>query len=413
MKHLLNEPWAIAHTHQSLVLDLMKASQNTARLDAPDAPSVDKREGIGVLSIHGPLFNRGDLMSEWLGIPIITYQRIARRVTAMAADPTVKEIVLDFDSPGGVALNTDEAAAAIKAAAQVKPVTAVVNGYAASAAYWLASQATRIVVTPLSSVGSIGVISIHADYSQFYSDAGIDVQVYRTGSMKALGQSFDTQDQVAAAFAQEQSEILRIFAQAVADGRGFTVEEVLARFALDSGLDGALAGNTVLGARAVQLGLADEVATLESTLSSIISRSMGGRRARMDKEQETITLDAAKQQATAAVEARQAAIQEALGVDNLNTDTLTGLKALAADGRQYRADLLDRLHAATVRVEGNNETGVAAADRAKRVFANADVRDILAEVTRLEAKDVVPEGRQSAAVEVEETPATVVDYSGL
>lgn len=133
----------------------------------------------------------------------------------------------------------------------------------------------------------------------------------------------------------------------------------------------------------------------------------------MDKEQETITLDAAKQQATAAVEARQAAIQEALGVDNLNTDTLTGLKALAADGRQYRADLLDRLHAATVRVEGNNETGAAAADRAKRVFANADVRDILAEVTRLEAKDVVPEGRQSAAVEVEETPATVVDYSGL
>jgi ClpP class serine protease len=80
-----------------------------------------------------------------------------------AANPDVAAIVLDVNSPGGTYAGTPETANAVRAAA-AKPVIAVVDTLCASAAYFIASQAGEVVVTPSGEVGSIGVLAVHRTF---------------------------------------------------------------------------------------------------------------------------------------------------------------------------------------------------------------------------------------------------------
>jgi capsid assembly protease len=81
-------------------------------------------------------------------------------------------------------LGLPETADAIHAANRVKPVRAFVSGIAASAAYWLASQASTISLTPSGEVGSIGVLDLHADISKALDNAGVKVTAVTAGEHK-------------------------------------------------------------------------------------------------------------------------------------------------------------------------------------------------------------------------------------
>jgi ClpP class serine protease len=94
-----------------------------------------------------------------------SYEGLKYQLATAARDASVSSILLDMDSPGGEAVGSFEAADAVRAAAGVKEVVAVVSGMAASAAYAIASAATRIVTTSSGISGSIGVVMLHADYS--------------------------------------------------------------------------------------------------------------------------------------------------------------------------------------------------------------------------------------------------------
>lgn len=371
---------------------------------------------VALVPLHGTLLNRAGLMEMSGGT---SPQALERQIRAVADDPSVSEIVLSIDSPGGQALNIDEAARAVRYAASKKPVTAVANGYMASAAYWIGSQATKIVATPLSYVGSIGAVISHADVSRLLENAGVDMRVYRTGSMKALGQPVDPHEgNLAQKLEQMLSETLGLFAADVALGRKMSSDEVLKRYALDA--KGSLAGGTVLGADAVRLGLADEVGSLNDVLADAASRtSRGHRRSNSVQQMKGRNMDpelleelglepnasaeqirgailkrenAAK---TAATNAHNKALAEAFGIPEGEQADLKTLAAQAADGKAYRADLLDGLHAATIRARGNDSKGIEAADRMKRTFANASIADLRAAVEDMDADLDIPGGRQS------------------
>ena len=81
-------------------------------------------------------------------------------------------------------LGLPETADAIHAANKTKPVRAFVTGIAASAAYWLASQASTITLTPSGEVGSVGVLDIHADISKALDNAGVKVTAVTAGEHK-------------------------------------------------------------------------------------------------------------------------------------------------------------------------------------------------------------------------------------
>ena len=81
-------------------------------------------------------------------------------------------------------LGLPETADVIHAANMIKPVRAFVTGIAASAAYWLASQASTITLTPSGEVGSVGVLDLHADISKALENAGVKLTAVTAGEHK-------------------------------------------------------------------------------------------------------------------------------------------------------------------------------------------------------------------------------------
>ena len=131
----------------------------------------DEATGIAHIPIEGELVHRFGHLDPHSGMT--GYDGIKLKVQAAHKDESVKGILLDIDSPGGEVYGLEGAAKAILAARVDKPVWAMVNEYAASAAYWLASAADRIFLPPLGDVGSIGAVIIHKDVSGALEQAGV------------------------------------------------------------------------------------------------------------------------------------------------------------------------------------------------------------------------------------------------
>jgi signal peptide peptidase SppA len=179
----------------------------------------------------------------------------------MAGDSRVDRIVLRIDSPGGTVAGTSEMAETIRqVSAGGKPVIAYVDGMAASAAYWLASQADEIVMAgPTSEVGSIGVITAHVDATRAQESRGFKVQVFRTSPLKAPGALGETLTrEQAAAIDRDLKDFHAVFAGAVAAGRSLTDEQVAA----------ATTGEMWRPDAAIAMGLADRVATWEQVVGA-------------------------------------------------------------------------------------------------------------------------------------------------
>jgi len=149
------------------------------------------------------------------------YADIRANVKRQLADPSVKAITLIVDSPGGSVLGLPETADVIHAANKVKPVKAVVSGIAASAAYWLASQASTITMTPSGEMGSIGVLDLHANISKALENAGIELTAVTAGPHKTERAPFTALSDDAKAYMQRGvDEWYSEFLSAIRRGRG-------------------------------------------------------------------------------------------------------------------------------------------------------------------------------------------------
>jgi len=184
---------------------------------------------------------------------------------AAVADPETRAVVLDVDSPGGLVDLVPEAAAQMRAIrdAGSKPIVAVANTQAASAAYWLASQANEIVVTPSGDLGSIGVYTLHRDMSEAFAMRGVKHTLISAGKYKVEGNPYEPLDDEA--FTAEQlavNDYYDMFVADVAAGRQVDVEAVR---------DGYGEGRSLTAHRAVRAGLADKVATLDETVARMAS----------------------------------------------------------------------------------------------------------------------------------------------
>lgn len=163
------------------------ASRSAGRAAAPRGgkPYTITPNGAAIIPVHGSLVNRG----AWIGAQsgLTSYEGLSYQINTAAADADVKSIILDLDSPGGEAVGAFEAADLVRRAAGKKPVIAVVNGMAASAAYAIASGATKIVTTSSGLSGSVGVVMLHTDHSRRLHDAGIKPTLIHAGARKIDG----------------------------------------------------------------------------------------------------------------------------------------------------------------------------------------------------------------------------------
>lgn len=228
---------------------------------------VARAGGVAVIPVRGIVTHRASAIEALFGAGwVASCELIAARLRGALADPEIGSIVLDVDSPGGVVSGVPELAAQIFAAREAKPVVAVANADAGSAAYWLASQATELAVTPSGAVGSIGCWIMHRDFSGFEEQMGVKTTLVSYGEFKVEGHPFaPLSDEARAELQRACDQVGATFEKDVARGRGATPARVREAFGR---------GRMVEAVRAKALGMADRVATLDETVSRLAA---GGR----------------------------------------------------------------------------------------------------------------------------------------
>jgi ClpP class serine protease len=165
------EPWAITETGLELVLSVAARENNidVAALEAyrarhvPQSERLTVRGPVAVLEINGPLFRRANIFTAISGAS--SYDVLRRDFQVALDDPNARAVVLSFDTPGGEVTGVAELGDAIREARGKKAIVAYVGGVAASAGYWLAAQASEIVVAETAVLGSIGVRAVVQDTS--------------------------------------------------------------------------------------------------------------------------------------------------------------------------------------------------------------------------------------------------------
>lgn len=178
--------------------------------------------GLAIIPIHGSLINR--FGASW-GF-VTGYNFIRAQMDAANADPDVKGIVFDISSHGGEVSGCFELSEDIKASA--KPTLAMVDSSAYSAGYALASAADRIVTTPSSGVGSIGVVAVHMSIERLLENQGVEVSMIYAGSHKVDGNPYEKlPDEVRADIQAGVSKTREKFVALVATNRGMDAQVIM------------------------------------------------------------------------------------------------------------------------------------------------------------------------------------------
>jgi len=261
------QPWAITAEGFELVLSIANREHEvtTEALEAyraqhvPTAERMTQRGSVAIIDVRGPLFRHANLFTDVSGAT--SYDIVRRDLQHALDDPAISAIVLSFDTPGGVVNGVNELANAIRAARKQKPIIAYVGGMAASAGYWLASQATEIVIEETATLGSIGVRAVVTDTSKKDAEAGRIEFV----SSQSPGKRVDLQTDEGRARIQRQVDALAdVFIATVAKGRGVKPDDVIARFG---------GGDVLIGAAAVAAGMADRIGDFEAVIAELAAGS--------------------------------------------------------------------------------------------------------------------------------------------
>ena len=140
-------------------------------------------DGIGVIPVVGVIGKSLSPLEKMMGA--VDVNEISDAVDAFAANPDVQKIALQVSSPGGTVTGVEELANKVRSVG--KPTLAYTDSEMASAAYWIASAADRVVSSPSATVGSIGVYIAIPDYSAAAEMAGIKMVVIKSGKFKGAG----------------------------------------------------------------------------------------------------------------------------------------------------------------------------------------------------------------------------------
>lgn len=225
----------------------------------------DGGSGVAVIGVYGVLVPRSANVA--LCANQTSYESLRAQLNAALVDDAVKQIVLDFDSPGGAVTGCFELAADIYAARDTKPITALVHYSAYSAAYLLASACTEIILSQTSGVGSVGVIMKHADFSQQLANDGVAVTTFYRGARKNdLAPEAPLSEDAIAVVDQRMDLYYGLFADAVTEYRGLKPEDVRAT---EAGL--------YYGADALKAGLADRVEPQQQAINRIAAEVAASR----------------------------------------------------------------------------------------------------------------------------------------
>jgi protease IV len=206
-------------------------------------------DGVGVLQVEGTIDDSRELLDE---------------LKRFREAPWIKAVVVRIDSPGGAVAPTQEIVDEILRTRKKKPLIASMGGTAASGGYYIASACEKIIANPGTLTGSIGVIMQLNNVEELMKKIGVKGYNIKSGANKDIGSPFQP-------LSTEGREILQAlvdnvhsqFVKAVAKGRGMTEAEV--RKLAD--------GRVYSGAQAKELGLVDQLGSLEDAIEFAAKRA--------------------------------------------------------------------------------------------------------------------------------------------
>lgn len=146
------------------------------------ASHLEVQNGTAIVPVYGVLTKRP--CGLFSGGATTAYETLHAQIQAALEDPLVERILLDIDSPGGEVNGLFDLCDFVYAARSQKPIEAIANDDAFSAAYALASSAQKVWCTRTSGLGSIGVIATHYDQSHFDQQAGLTITPIFAGQHK-------------------------------------------------------------------------------------------------------------------------------------------------------------------------------------------------------------------------------------
>jgi signal peptide peptidase SppA len=273
----LATPWALMPERLSAVTAVIarwsgdaRASDEVMHSIAADRSARDTRRqasvsnsggGIAVLPLYGVVTQRGNMVDDVSGPGTASTQQFSNMLRAALQDETVTQILIDIDSPGGSVYGVAELADEIVSARAQKPVVAIANSLAASAAYWIGCSASEFYVTPGGEVGSIGVWQAHQDYSKAMDEAGVKTTLISAGKFKVEGNPYAPLDEEAQGFMQSRVDDYYVaFTKAVAKGRGVPISQVR---------DGMGQGRVLGAEAALASSMVDGIATFEDVVKKM------------------------------------------------------------------------------------------------------------------------------------------------
>jgi signal peptide peptidase SppA len=219
----------------------------------------DVLNGIAVINIEGTLVQKLGSLRPYSGM--MGYDGIRQVLLTAVRDPEVRAIVLLTDSPGGEVAGCFDLADQIFALRGEKPIWAILNESAYSAAYALASAADRIIVPRTGGSGSIGVIAMHVDLSKMLDKDGIKVTFITRGARKADGQPYiPLSDEALSRFQKDIDAVGVLFEETVARNRKISASKVR-----------DMEAATFQGADGVSQGLVDAVMAPDAAFRALLA----------------------------------------------------------------------------------------------------------------------------------------------
>jgi len=260
----------------------------TMAFDKDETPPANERprgyrisNGVAILPVHGVLMRRAGQVTPD-STPLQSYENVSRVLRTSQRDTRVRATLLDIDSPGGEAGGVFDLADEIRSAAKLKPIWAIANDDALSAAYVLASAADRVYATQTASLGSLGVVALHADQSGLDAKEGLKYTYVYRGAHKIDAHphgSLTTEAHTAI-----QGEVDRLYDKLVAMvGEHRSIDPKLIR---------SQEAQVYFGERAQSQGLVDRIGTLDEAHAALAEHI--GRGPRMENETTTQTTTEAK-----------------------------------------------------------------------------------------------------------------------
>ena len=252
---LYNTPWLIEEGWMKTIIQIAQGYGDIEAVHSKLSDPLEEtkiaftRDGVAHIPISGPIFPRANLMTEHSGATSIS--TVAKDLQVALNDDSVGSIILDIDSPGGAATGVHEMGNIIKEASTQKDITAYVGGTAASAAYWLASAASEMVIDATARVGSIGVVIAYPN-----SKDKSRIEIVNTASPnKRIDPNTKEGQKVVI---EELDALADVFISTVAENKGVTEETVRTQFGR---------GGMLVGKNAVEVGMADRLGSFEKLLA--------------------------------------------------------------------------------------------------------------------------------------------------